>query len=119
MRTHRKRLDHRQNKADLGNHYLRFPDNNMETKDYLCLVISRAMAKMQMNQLAMANYLGCSRSVVSEVQNRKINRLSFNQLFEILGKVAPYYGIAIDLHKKVYDENSNAVFMRRQSAIDA
>lgn len=74
-------------------------DTNEQTKLYICDVLKRGMARMQMNQFAISRYTGTSQSVISDIQNSKIERLSFNQLFHVLVHVAPFYKLAIDMHK--------------------
>lgn len=70
-----------------------------EVKRELCWKIKIAMARTQYNQYQLAIYLGTSQARISDVQNSKVERLTFNQLFRYLERLAPYFRILISLER--------------------
>ncbi|MGE0763676.1 MAG: XRE family transcriptional regulator [Bdellovibrionales bacterium] len=66
-----------------------------EIKVQVCRAIDRVAGRYGMTQKELAMILGTSRSCVSRMMNRKVEDLSFNQLFRFAIRLAPYFKILI------------------------
>lgn len=61
----------------------------------ICCVLDREFAFTQLTQKELAKKLGTSQSNISRVENKKIEELTFNQLFRFLAVVNPNFKILV------------------------
>ena len=60
-----------------------------ELKFELCVAIDREINNMRMSQVRIACHLGTSQANISRVGNKKVDQLTFNQLFRYLVILKP------------------------------
>lgn len=67
------------------------PDALDDLKMDLCFIIQREVLRKQWTQKQMSIYLGTSRAICSQIDYRKIKKLTVSQLFLYLAKIAPHF----------------------------
>lgn len=66
-----------------------------EVKFEICRILDYEMTYTQRTQQQLALRLGTSQANISRVMNRKVNELTFNQLFRYLAILRPSFKILI------------------------
>ena len=71
-------------------------------KMQLCLAIEIVCLRNQWTQRQSAVYMGTSRANLSRVQNKKLERLTVNQLFGYLSKICPDFRFMISVDTSLF-----------------
>jgi hypothetical protein len=68
-----------------------------DVKKQMCRAIRKAARKKNYSRREWALYMGTSKAIVSSIENERVHRLSFNQLFRYLVYLEPNFELLISI----------------------